>query len=155
MGPVASTSIAQYPAALATASVSGTTYAYVADASNEVIRKINLTSGVEQVVAGDYAYGGNGTGYLATSAQLYHPEGIAGDSAGDIVIANTSAEVIDFVPGVSGTYFGQAMTAGYIYTIAGNGAAGQLRKRGPCHFRGAQRSPRRRHRGRGRWHRHC
>ena len=33
---------------------------------------------------------------------------------------------IRFIPKTGGTYFGQAMTANYIYTIAGNGTGGYL-----------------------------
>ncbi len=132
MGPVSGTSTAQYPEAVATATVWGTSYAYVADPSNDVIRAINLTTGSEQVVAGDHSTGGFGTGYLATNAQLTNPRGVAGDSAGDLVISNTNQDVVDFVPGVSGSYFGQAMTAGYIYTIAGNGTQGSSGNGGPA-----------------------
>ncbi|MGO8877649.1 MAG: RHS repeat-associated core domain-containing protein [Acidimicrobiales bacterium] len=51
-------------------------------------------------------------------------DGVASDSAGDVAIADTMNNVIRFVPPATGTYFGQSMTAGDIYTIAGDGTAG-------------------------------
>ena len=40
------------------------------------------------------------------------------------MIADSGNDVIRFVPASTGTYFGQAMAAGDIYTIAGDGACG-------------------------------
>jgi hypothetical protein len=53
-----------------------------------------------------------------------YPEGVAVDSSGDFVIADTGDNVVRFVPATSGTYFGHSMTGGDIYTIAGNGTSG-------------------------------
>ncbi|QIG41786.1 hypothetical protein G5V58_02440 [Nocardioides anomalus] len=71
---------------------------YVADSSNNVIRRVDATSGVITTVAGDYAaglaqgtclggYGGDGG--PATSARLNDPQGVALDGAGDLFIADT------------------------------------------------------------------
>ena len=60
-----------------------------------------------------------GIGGLATGAELSSPSGVADDSAGDIAIADPDERVVDFVPATSGTFFGRAMTAGHIYTLAG------------------------------------
>jgi hypothetical protein len=60
-----------------------------------------------------------GDGGAATSARLASPQGVAVDAAGDVVIADTDNFVVRFIPVVSGTYFGQAMVADHIYTIAG------------------------------------
>ena len=71
---------------------------YVADSSNNVIRRIDAHTGVITTVAGDYAadqkansclggYGGDGG--PATSALLNDPQGIALDGAGDLFIADT------------------------------------------------------------------
>ena len=125
MGSVPGTDVAQQPDNVATATIGGTTYAYVTDAANNVIRRINLSTDEEQVVAGNYAWGHvQGVGGLATSAELCGPADGASDSSGDLVIADSCANMVDYVPASSGTYFGQAMTVGDIYTIAGNGTAG-------------------------------
>ncbi len=90
----------------------GVSYAYVADDEGNVIRRINLSTGAESVVAGDYLWRYGGNGGPATNAELAGPSGVAVDTAGDIVIADSYNNVIRYVPATSGTYFGQAMTGG-------------------------------------------
>jgi trimeric autotransporter adhesin len=46
------------------------------------------------------------------------------DGSGNLVIADTNNNRIRVVAGASGTFYGQAMTAGDIYTVAGDGSAG-------------------------------
>ena len=72
----------------------------------------------------DGTAGLSGDGGPATQAQLNDPLGIAVDSGGNLYIYDTGNYRIRMVPAVSGTYFGQAMTAGDIYTIAGDGTPG-------------------------------
>jgi len=70
---------------------------YIADAGNNVIRRVDAQTGTITTVAGDYAAdqangglgGFSGDGGPATSAQLYDPEGVAVDGAGDLFIADT------------------------------------------------------------------
>jgi hypothetical protein len=71
---------------------------YIADSSNNVIRRVDGSTGVITTVAGDYAAGlaGNdclggysGDGGPATSALLNDPQGVALDGAGDLFIADT------------------------------------------------------------------
>jgi YD repeat-containing protein len=124
MGSVTANQLAQQTGQLAAVTIGGTSYAYVTDESNNVVRRINLSTGAETVVAGNYIWGDFGDGGPATSAQLGSPNGVAVDSSGDIVIGDTGNNVVRFVPASSGTYFGRSMTAGDIYTIAGNGASG-------------------------------
>jgi streptogramin lyase len=70
---------------------------YIADAGNNVIRRVDAQTGTITTVAGDFAAdqangglgGFSGDGGPATSAQLYDPEGVALDSAGDLFIADT------------------------------------------------------------------
>jgi hypothetical protein len=70
---------------------------YIADASNNVIRRVDSRTGRITTVAGNFAAdqandglgGYSGDGGPATAAQLYDPEGIALDSAGDLFIADT------------------------------------------------------------------
>ena len=124
MGTVTATQLAQQPAQVTTAVVGGTTYAYLTDQENDVVRRINLSTDAETVVAGNYAYGSEGNGIAATSAELAYPGGVAVDTSGDVAVADTGNNEVRFVPAASGTYFGQSMTAGDIYTIAGNGTVG-------------------------------
>jgi hypothetical protein len=109
---------------------------YIADYNNHRIRFIPKTSGTffAQNMTANYIYtiAGNGTsGYLAdniaaTSTRVSSPEGVSVDASGSIYIADSGNSRIRFVPKTSGQYFGQSMTANYIYTIAGNGTAGYL-----------------------------
>ncbi|MBO0771490.1 MAG: hypothetical protein J2P35_08530 [Actinobacteria bacterium] len=70
---------------------------YIADAGNNVIRRVDAKTGTITTVAGDFAAdqandglgGFSGDGGPATSAQLNDPEGVAVDGAGDLFIADT------------------------------------------------------------------
>jgi hypothetical protein len=103
----------------------------IADSNNNRIRMVCKTSGTyfgQAMTANDiYTIAGNGTaavggdGGAATSASLDQPRGVRVDSSGNLLIADSDNNVIRMVCKVAGTYFGQAMTANRIYTIAGNG----------------------------------
>lgn len=70
---------------------------YIADSSNNVIRRVDAANGTIATVAGNFAAdqangglgGFSGDGGPATSAQLNAPEGVALDGAGDLFIADT------------------------------------------------------------------
>ena len=106
----------------------------IADTSNQRIRVVAESTGTfygQAMTVGDiYTVAGNGTaGYngdarLPTSAELYNPGGVALDAVGNLVIADTSNERIRVVAESTGTFYGQAMTRGDIYTVAGDGTAG-------------------------------
>jgi hypothetical protein len=83
-----------------------------------------MTAGDIYVVAGNGVPGNSGNGGPATAAELLGPEGLALDSAGNLVIADTANEEIRVVAETTGTFYGQAMTAGDIYTVAGGGSGG-------------------------------
>ncbi len=85
---------------------------YIADNGNNVIRKVN-TAGIISTFAGNGTQGFSGDGNAATTAQLYGPEGLAVDGAGNIYIADRNNSVIRMVN-----------TAGIISTVAGNATAG-------------------------------
>ena len=65
---------------------------YIADSSNNVIRKVS--NGTITTVAGSGKWGYTGDGGPATSATLDNPVGVAADSAGNIYIADRSNNAI-------------------------------------------------------------
>src|SRR6185437_978023 len=75
-------------------------------------------------VAGNGVVTFSGDGGQATKAQLYEPHGVTVDRAGNWVIADTFNNRIRVVAARTGTFYGQAMIAGQIYTVAGNGTQG-------------------------------
>src|SRR6266480_1154413 len=83
-----------------------------------------MTAGDIYTVAGDGTRGFSGDGGPATSAKLNGPDGVAVDGAGNLVIADTSNERVRVVAVKTGSFYGRAMTAGDIYTVAGNGGLG-------------------------------
>src|SRR5258706_16002973 len=98
-----------------------------------------MTAGGIYNVAGNGTFGFSGDGGPATRAELSFPEGVAVDGAGNLVIADTSNQRIRIVAGQSGTFYGRALTAGDIYTLAGKGAPGFSGDGGPA--RKAQGAP--------------
>ena len=88
---------------------------FIADSGNNVIREVDLCTGIIATVAGNYALGSgySGDGGAAGSAQLSHPTGVAVDAAGDLFIADTCNNVVREVD-----------SAGLIATVAGNYALG-------------------------------
>jgi sugar lactone lactonase YvrE len=93
---------------------------FIADAANNRIREVT-TDGVITTVAGTGNPGFSGDGGPATSAYLYHPDGIAVDAAGNLYIADTSNHRIRNVT-----------ASGIISTFAGNGTAGFSGDGGPA-----------------------
>jgi sugar lactone lactonase YvrE len=67
---------------------------------------------------GDWHY--TGIGGPANTAGLDSPYSIAFDESGNLYIASSNQHVIDVVPVESGTLWGQDVTAGHLYTIAGD-----------------------------------
>jgi sugar lactone lactonase YvrE len=91
-----------------------------------------MTAGHIYTVAGDGNYGFSGDGGPATSAELASPEGIAVDGTGNLVIGDTSNQRIRVAASATGSFYGQAMTAGHIYTVAGDGTFGFSGDGGPA-----------------------
>jgi sugar lactone lactonase YvrE len=104
----------------------------IGDGSNLRVRVVAASTGTfygQAMTAGDiYTIAGGGTslgdGGPATSAELGAPDGVAVDGAGNVLIADTGDNRVRVVAASTGTFYGQAMTAGDIYTVAGNGTAG-------------------------------
>ena len=93
---------------------------YIADEGNNVIRKVNVTTGIITTVAGN-GYGAGmvpggytGDGGPALQAELGGPFAVAVDKAGNIYIADTYNSAIRKV----------TASTGIITTIAGNGTYG-------------------------------
>ena len=82
----------------------------IADAANNVVRKIN-TSGIISTIAGNHTAGFSGNGGAATAAKLYGPSGIAIDALGNIYISDQNNNEVRMVNSL-----------GYISTYAGGGA---------------------------------
>jgi uncharacterized protein (DUF433 family) len=105
-----------------------------ADGGDARIRVVAASTGSyygQQMTAGDiYTIAGTGVqgtspdGTLATSARLNQAGAMAVDSFGNVVIAEAGDELIRVVATQPGRYYGRAMLAGRIYTIAGRGTAG-------------------------------
>ena len=75
-------------------------------------------------MAGTGVPGFNGDGTAPTGTTLSFPSSVAFDAAGNLVIADSFNGRIRVVAASSGTFYGQAMTAGNIYTVAGGGVRG-------------------------------
>ena len=103
----------------------------VADASGTFYGQA-MTAGHLYTIAGNGTSGDAGDGGLATSAELSFPTGAGVDAHGNVLIADGSNNQIRAVAASTGTFYGQAMTAGHIYTIAGNGTSGYSGDGGPA-----------------------
>ena len=83
-----------------------------------------MTLGHIYTIGGNGDAGYSGDGGLATSAEIKQPSGVAIDGMGNILIADWGNDVVRAIAVSSGTYYGQSMTAGHIYTVAGTGTSG-------------------------------
>jgi len=112
------------------------------DTNNNVVRVLaestgtdygqSMTAGDVYGIAGDGVSGFRGNGGSPLAAQFSSPDGITVDAAGDVVISDTGNEVVRYIPATSGTHLGIAMTAGDLYTVAGDGNAGFSGAGGPA-----------------------
>ena len=109
-----------------------------ADQNNNVIRVAATTSGtfygramtaghvytiVGNGTAGDL---GDGTAPSAGKVELSGPNGVAIDAQGDMAITDSGNDAVRLVAATGGLRYGQEMTAGQIYTIAGGGEEGDI-----------------------------
>ena len=72
-------------------------------------------------MAGNGTRGFSGDGGPPTKAALENPEDVTVDPAGTMVINDQGNDRIRVVATATGTFYGQAMSKGDIYTVAGNG----------------------------------
>jgi sugar lactone lactonase YvrE len=91
-----------------------------------------MTAAHIYTVAGRGTYGYRRDGVLATRAWLGQPQGVAVDATGNLLIADTNNRRIRVVAAHTGSYYGQAMSARHIYTVAGNGTYGFAGDGGPA-----------------------
>jgi hypothetical protein len=91
-----------------------------------------MKAGHIYTVAGDGTRGFAGNGVLATHAELNEPAGVVKDAAGNLVIADVGNDRVRVVAVSAGTFYGKAMKAGHIYTVAGDGTAGFSGDGGPA-----------------------
>src|SRR5262249_39234350 len=106
----------------------------IADTFHERIRVVAVKSGTFYgqamkggdiyVIAGNGNPGVSGDGGPATQAELAIPACVAVDGAGNVAIADLRNNRVRLVAVKTGTFYGQAMTAGHIYTVAGDGFQG-------------------------------
>lgn len=102
--------------------IDGSGNLYIADQSDERVRKVNASTGVITTVAGTGSYGYSGDGGPATSAQLNFPSGVAKDASGNLYIADNSNNLIRKVDA----------STGIITTVAGNRINGYNGDGGPA-----------------------
>lgn len=95
---------------------------YVADPSHNRVVKIDGTSGILTLVAGNGMAASSGDGGPAMQASLNNPSGLAVDSAGDLFIAEGNGNRVRIIDPATG----------FIYTVAGNGVAGFSGDGGPA-----------------------
>lgn len=113
---------------------------FIADSQNGLIRMVACateastgdpctpnpyqTAGYIYTVAGTGTYPYNGDNQAATNANLYWPDGVTTDAAGNLYIADTVDSLIRRVAcgtGITGCTPPSGETSGYIYTLAGYG----------------------------------
>ena len=105
----------------------------IADTINNRVRAVAARTGTfygQAMTAGDvYTIAGGGTGGIgdrgpATDAVLSFPAGLTVDPSGAVIIADAGHGRVRVVAAHTGTSYGQQMTAGDIYTVAGSGGIG-------------------------------
>jgi len=95
---------------------------FITDIPRNVIRRVDVVSGIITTVAGNGTAGYSGDGGAATSAELNDPRGVQVDSAGNLFISDTGNNVIRRVDA----------TTGIISTFAGTGTAAYGGDGGPA-----------------------
>jgi len=95
---------------------------YIADWQNNIVRKVNATSGQITTIAGNGSQGYSGDNGPATSAELNSPAGVGVDAIGNVYIADAGNNVIREI----------SAETSVITTIAGNGVLGYSGDNGPA-----------------------
>ena len=95
---------------------------FIADSLNNVVREVNLNTGIINTIAGNGTQGHSGDGGPATAAELSGPSGLALNGSGDLFIADSGNHEVRELN----------LNTGIITTIAGNGTAGYSGDGGPA-----------------------
>jgi sugar lactone lactonase YvrE len=74
---------------------------FIADSNNGRIRKVDGVTGIISTIAGTGS-GPLGDGGPASSANLFYPQSVAGDSAGNLYITDTNLSAVRRIDGASG-----------------------------------------------------
>jgi trimeric autotransporter adhesin len=102
---------------------------FICDINNQVIREVagvnagSMVAGDIYTIAGNiglHGYAGDGLPATDPGVRLSFPAGVYEDAIGNILIADNNSDAVREVAAVTGTYFGQSITAGDINTVAGN-----------------------------------
>jgi hypothetical protein len=99
---------------------------YIADDTNNRIRKVTVSTGYISTVAGTGTAGYSGDGAAATSAKLDGPAGVALDTLGNIYIAdrvNSRIREVTISTGYIGTVAGSSTSCGSPTSVCGDGSA--------------------------------
>jgi hypothetical protein len=107
-------------------------------ADGTTVRTVNARTDWLTTAAGNDAAGPLGDGGPASAASLGVACGVAVDHAGNLVIADAAGFRIRVVAHATATFYGRAMTAGDIYTIAGDGTQAFSGDGGPATAAGLQ-----------------
>jgi hypothetical protein len=88
-------------------------------AHDETRLNVRLDAGHLYPVAGTGTCGYSGDGGNAALAQLWSPSAVTVDAAGDLLIADEGNSAVREIPTTTGTFYGVAIAAGDIATVAG------------------------------------
>jgi hypothetical protein len=77
-----------------------------------------MTAGDIYKIAGNHTRGDTGNGGPAAKAEITQPSYLAVDPAGNVLFSG-GLDLIRMVAGTTGTSYGQTVTAGDIYQVAG------------------------------------
>jgi len=97
---------------------------YIADVYNNVIRAVNLSTGIITTVAGNGTMGFAGDGGPAIAANLYNPTGVCVDHTGALYIADAGNARIRKVAASSGSTTSVVAPAATLFAVSPNPSAG-------------------------------
>ena len=101
----------------------GSTSMYIADLSNDRVRSVDSSGNISAYAGNGLQVATAGNSGPAINAGLFNPEGEAFDAGGDVYIADAWNNRIQEIAAYSHSQFGINMTAGNVYTVAGNAQA--------------------------------